>query len=419
MNTFVLASLLAALLAGCAGAPDIRDSPRPSTPTVPGTPGAQLPFPTLPPPPPSSLPAPYPPGATPGPGPGPIPPAYPAEAEARGRIMRLLPASAADRAGWTADLFNAFTVLRIPQTPENLCSAIAVIEQESSFHADPEVPGLPRIVWGEIEKRRQKYLIPKVLLDAAFLTRSPDGKSYKARVNALRTERQMNVLFQDMIAEFPYGKTLLAGYNPIRTGGPMQVSVDFAESHTRQKGYPYPVNGSIRNEVFTRRGGVFFGVAILLDYPAPYTQPVYRFADFNAGRYSSRNAAFQAAVTRLTKKKLDLDGDLLMYEKGEPSLEPSATLNALKPLAGRLGMARNEVRRDLLLEKSAAFSDTRLYRQVFAQADAAGNARLPRELLPRIVLKSPKITRQLTTEWFAKKVDARYQTCLNRSRQAG
>jgi hypothetical protein len=348
-----------------------------------------------------------------------IPPAVPSEAETRGRVMRFLPSAISDRAGWATDLLGAFNALRIPATPENLCAAIAVIEQESSFQADPVVPGLPRIVWAEIEKRRQKYLIPKLLLDAAMEKASPDGRSYQARVNALRTEGEMNVLFQDMTSELPYGKTLLAGYNPVHTGGPMQVSVDFAEGHARQKAYPYASRGSIRDEVFTRRGSLYFGVAILLDYPAPYSAPLYRFADFNAGRYSSRNAAFQAAVTKLSKKKLDLDGDLLRYEEGEPASEPSATLAALILLAPRLGMDHKAIRRDLLLEKTVAFGDSPVYRKVFALADAAAKATLAREILPNILLNSPKITRHLTTEWFAKKVDGRYRDCLARGRVAG
>ena len=36
------------------------------------------------------------------------------------------------------------------------------------------------------------------------------------------------------------------------------------EAHVAAKPYPYPVSGSIRNEVFTRRGGMYFGIAHLL-----------------------------------------------------------------------------------------------------------------------------------------------------------
>ena len=146
--------------------------------------------------------------------------------------------------------------------------------------------------------------LPRLLVDAAMLKTSPDGRSYKARIDALRTEKEMNALFEDMISEFPNGKTLLSDYNPVRTAGPMQVSVAFAEEQVKEKAYPYPRRGSVRNEVFTRRGGVYFGVAILLDYPVPYSRILYRFADFNAGRYSSRNAAFQAAVSRLSSQPL-------------------------------------------------------------------------------------------------------------------
>lgn len=413
-----LAGLIAsmALLGGCASTGPLESRPSPKLPPLPGEPAAQgRPVPT--PEPPQTQPTPFPvqPVQPSLPAP-PKPPAatYPGEREGRSLVTRFIPPQTKDRDGWAGDIFGAFSALRIYPTPDNICAVIAIIEQESTFQADPVVPGLPQIVWKEIDSRRERLHLPKLLVDAAFLKISPDGRSYKARVDALRTERQMNDLFEDMISEFPYGKSLLGGYNPVRTGGPMQVSVAFAEDQTKEKAYPYPRRGSIRNEVFSRRGGVYFGVAILLDYPAPYTKPLYRFADFNAGRYSSRNAAFQGAVARLSGRALALDGDLLRYSGGTPSAEPSATLVALQGLAGRLALSRPEIERDLRLEKTARFAQTPLYDRVFAQAEAAAGKRLAREAMPQIDLKSPKISRKLTTDWFAERVDARHRTCLGR-----
>ena len=332
----------------------------------------------------------------------------------RALVERLLPPRLRDRSGWADDLQRAVAGLGLPQTREHFCAAIAVIEQESGFQADPVVPGLPRIVRREIDRRVEGFGVPPLAVDVALLLPSPDGRSFRQRLAALRTERQVSELFEEMLAELPQGREWFGGYNPVRTGGPMQVSIGFAETQVREKPYPYARSGNVRREVFTRHGGVYFGVANLLDYPVDYPQMLYRFADFNAGRYSSRNAAFQSAVMRVSGQKLALDGDLLRYRDGRPMAEAGATQRALDVVAHRLGLTPGEVRRDLLLEKSASFSQSPLYRAVFARAEASAGKVLPREILPQIRLQGPKIQRRLTTEWFARRVDGRYRGCLAR-----
>ena len=335
------------------------------------------------------------------------------EVEVRKRIVRLLPAAVKDKAGWAEDLYTAFKALDVPHATQTYCAAMAIIEQESSFQAEPVVPGLPAIVRKELEARAGRFAVPSLLVTAALSKTSPTGKTYNERIDALKTETQLNDLFEDMIGELPFGRQLFADYNPVRTGGPMQVSIEFASQHVKERSYPYPIAKKLRNEVFTRRGGLYFGGAILLDYDVPYDQVVYRFADFNAGRYSSRNAAFQLALGKISGKPLAPDGDLLRYENGLPANVASSVEDAALGIAYQLEMSRPQIRRDLLLEKTAAFSRSPLFTRVFALADKAGKP-LPRQAMPQIDLKSPKISRKLTTEWFARRVEGRYKTCLGR-----
>ncbi|MEJ8675726.1 DUF1615 domain-containing protein [Chromobacterium amazonense] len=392
------------LLAACATPPQ---SPNASAPIEPASaPAAQQPL-AAPASAPVTAPAPSRPVAKPA-----QPPAAIADSEGRALLDRLLPPGIPDRKGWSNDIMGAFSHLKIPYTPQFFCAVLAVAEQESGFSPDPVVPNLSKIVWGEIERRRQKYLIPQFVVDAAMAKKSPDGRTYKQRVDALRTKREMNALYEDMVRELPFGQTIFEHKNPIRDGGPMQVSVAFAETHVRAWPYPYPYT-NLRDEVFTRRGSVYFGTAILLQYPAPYHDMVYRFADFNAGRYASRNAAFQQAVARLSGRKLALDGDIMLYNNKmnrDLSGEVSDTQRALQSIAGKIGMSDAEMLRDLKLEKLSGFAQTPLYQKVFALA----GSKAPREIIPQIVLVSPKFTHKLTTEWFARRVDGRYQRCLAR-----
>lgn len=331
-------------------------------------------------------------------------------AEVKAQIVRLLPAKTVDREGWATDIYAAFAAQDISPTTQNLCSVLAVTEQESTFQVDPPVPGLGKIARDEIDRRAAKVHIPSLLVSGALQVRSPKGKSYSDRLNAARSEKELSGIFDDFIGMVPMGRTLFGGFNPVHTAGPMQVSIEFAEQQTSH--YPYPVQGSIRHEVFSRRGGLYFGIAHLLGYPVSYTQPLYRFADFNAGWYASRNAAFQNALSRASGIPLALDGDLIRYD----SIMPGTTELAVRTLGKQLGMRNPTIRDQLEKGKSLDFEETRLYQQAFALAEKAEGRALPRAVLPGIVLQSPKITRKLTTAWFAKRVDERYQRCMARAR---
>ena len=273
--------------------------------------------------------------------------------EVRARIAELLPASVADRPGWAVDIYAAFDALRIDPSTSNVCAVLAVVEQESTYRADPVVPGLGRIAREEVDRRAERAGVPQVLVQAALNLRSPDSRTWSERINAARSEKELSDLFEDFISQVPLGQRFFAGYNPVRTGGPMQVSVEFAETQVKTRAYPYRMAGSIRDEVFSRRGGLYFGIAHLLDYPAHYEQPIYRFADFNTGQYASRNAAFQSAASALAGVALEVDGDLVA--PGGDAAKPGSTEAAVRSLGPRLGLGDDEVRRALEQERRPSF----------------------------------------------------------------
>jgi hypothetical protein len=328
-------------------------------------------------------------------------------ADVRAQIVRLLPAKTADRDGWATDIYAAFAVLEIDPTTDNLCATLAVAEQESSFTADPVVPNLGRIARAEIDRRADQHNVPQLLVRGA-LALSSNGKSYGERIAAVRTERELSRIYEDFVGMVPLGQRLFGRSNPVHTAGPMQVSIAFAEQHVHDHPYPYPIDGSIRHEVFSRRGGLYFGVAHLLGYPASYDRALYRFADFNAGWYASRNAAFQKAVSIASGVPLALDGDLISYD----SDKVGATELAVRTLARQLDTSDSAIRRALQQGENIEFERSSLYQRVFALAEQREHRPLARAVVPRITLESPKITRKLTTEWFATRVDQRYRSCM-------
>ncbi len=321
------------------------------------------------------------------------------EADAHTIIERALPASVSDKAGWSDDIYAAFAAQQIEPTKENVCAVVAVIAQESNFQVNPVVPGMSRIAWKEIHNRAAHMLVPWMVVQAALDLKSPTGRTYSERIDRARTEKDLSDIYEDFIDSVPLGHALFESHNPVRTRGPMQVNVAFLKQTPAVRSYPYAMNGTLQDELFTRRGSVYFGVAHLLGYRAPYSRYLYRFADFNAGQYASRNAGFQSALATASGRPVAPDGTL-----GEE------TEAALRGLGDRLNVSNEDIHSALAEGKSPDFEKTSTYQRVFALARHPAPA-----VVPRIKLQGPKLSRTLTTDWYAHRVDGRFQQCMKKS----
>ena len=221
------------------------------------------------------------------------------------QIAALLPDHVRDGRGWSETILNALVANEIPADPTSACAVIAVIGQESSFQEDPVVPGLARLVRARIDRYKSKLgPLGDPLFERLLAGHAPeDARPFEQRLDRVRTERDVDVLFRDLLAYYEVnhpamftalrwaGKIVdvgdLAELNPITTAGSMQVSVRFAEQWARAHKGSAASSGSVRDALYTRAGGVYYGTARLLGYPVHYDQPLFRFADYNAGFYSS------------------------------------------------------------------------------------------------------------------------------------
>ncbi len=346
------------------------------------------------------------------------------------RLIRLAEKNVVDANGWAIDLHDVLVQHELDVSPENVCAAIAVIDQESGFVADPVVPGLGKLSEETLKQKLGKYPIAgKAMLSWLERTPSPDA-SFMARIRAARTERDLDLAYRslvdyvgkntslDFVMQLGLLNKLIEDKNEIDTAGSMQVSVRFALAEARKRRWlPATLSDvyAVRDQLYTRHGGMFYGIKQLMGYETGYNRKIYRFADYNAGRYASRNAAFQQSVARLSGEKLSLDGDLLSYGKDEKAL-PKVTATEVavrKVLKGlKLDLQDSQIRSDLLREKELGFTGTRTFIAVRDHFAAAFGKPPAFATFPEIWLSSPKLSRKFTTRRFAESVDGRYQACM-------
>lgn len=339
------------------------------------------------------------------------------------QAINAIPAKVKDRAGWTADILTAIALTDKAPTAERVCAVVAVIEQESGFQADPVVADLPAIVkHGLKDKLDRLGPMAEPALAAVLAMDAPGGGTFSTKIGKLKTERDLDRLFRELRdavkKENPGGFAVAAALsavfadgldemNPVTTAGSMQVKVDFAQSLD-----PKMDNDDVRELLYTRAGGVRAGTARLLGYAASYDDVAFRFADYNAGLYTSRNAAFQQLVEDLTGQSLVNDGDLLIYDKnGSPKDVDSNTLKALLTFGAANGLSSWTIHRDAKKEKTQAFEETDTWKTVRAAWTTKKKATPPYAQTPEVSLSSPKLSKPRTTSWFASSVKQRYLRC--------
>lgn len=353
---------------------------------------------------------------------------------ARG-VARLITAAeknVRDPGGWADDLLDVLKLHDLPASKENICAAIAIIDQESSFVADPAVAGLGKISEKALRAKMDKVpVLGRIALHFLEVTPSP-ADNYLKRIRAARTERDLDLVYRAIVADAAQQAGLglvinsgllnrqIDGRNEIDTIGSMQVSVDFAlETAKRRRWLPMSLDDvyALRDELYTRHGGMYYGVLLLLGYETGYDKKLYRFADFNAGRYSSRNAAFQSQIAELNGSALAADGDLLLYGKsGKVGSGVSNTEKALRAVlkSSNFELTDEDIRKDLLREKENDFVQTLTYSALRATYGQMTKKRPAFAMVPKIALSSPKIRSKMTTRVFAESVNRRYQSCMAR-----
>lgn len=353
------------------------------------------------------------------------------------QIRKALPGRVNDRTSWAQDIYDITEQLGIPQTKENVCSIVAVVDQESNFVADPQVPGLGEKAVKEVQTRLDEKFKEKLgdgiggtvagYFEEVLKTQPNPKDNYLSQMRRVKTERELDELYREI---FDYmskhyhvsaltGAAKLVGQdfgekmNPITTLGSMQVHIGYAKEHKRQGGNI----AELRTDLYSQYGGLYYGIHRLMMYPADYDKPLYRFADYNSGMYSSRNAAFQSMLNDLTAAELTLDGDLLLYSKdGSPRSAKSESERELTNVfaANNVILTPRQIRADLKTEKEQDFEDTATYHAVTKLYKEKTGKEPFYAMMPQVVISGPKLSRDYNTNWFASRVNGRYQTCMNK-----
>ena len=356
------------------------------------------------------------------------------------QIRRLIPSRVSDRSAWATDISAISEQLKIPRSKENICTIVAVVDQESNFVANPNVAGLGQKAVKEVSTRLNEKFEDKLgatigtpiadYFQEVLKTQPTPEDNYLKQMSRVKNEQELDVLYREIFSYMSkhyhvsaitgaaklVGQDFAEKLNPITTLGSMQVHINYAKDHKRSM---MNIN-ALRDDLYTQYGGLYYGIHRLMMYPADYNQPIYRFADYNSGMYSSRNAAFQKMLQHLSGTELELDGDLLSYDKkGDPRSSSTDTEKALIGLFSQKNVliTPRQLRSDLKEEKDRSFEKTQTYLAITKLYTEQTGKKPIYAIMPEVVISGPKLSKDYNTNWYASRVNGRYETCMRRAKR--
>lgn len=353
------------------------------------------------------------------------------------KIKHLLPLHVSNKESWASDINGIMDNLQIKKTKQNVCSIVAIVDQESNFVANPQVAGLGEKAVKEVNTRLEEKFSDKLgkrfgkpiaqYFQNILKNQPTKENSYLKQMRHVKTEKDLDILYRQIFdymtkhyhvsiftstAKF-IGQDIGEKMNPITTLGSMQVQVRYSKEHLKDNMNTY----QLRDYLYTQYGGLYYGIHRLMLYQADYNKPIYRFADYNSGIYSSRNAAFQKILNQLGHYKLALDGDLLSYDKDDkPISKTSDTEIALIQLFSKQNViiTTRQIRDDLEAEKEKKFENTDTYLKLIQLYKTKTGKTAPYAVMPEVIITGPKLSKDYNTYWYATRVNGRYETCMHR-----
>ncbi|MCX6734120.1 MAG: DUF1615 family protein [Candidatus Peregrinibacteria bacterium] len=347
---------------------------------------------------------------------------------------------------WANELVARLDATKIPLTKQHILIAAIIIDRESGFNEGRIVPQPEQLIEDTIQKFKKdhgivyaaaKDDIDRGKIDALkFIDKrraenlskglyrtTTDGKKI-----GLFTENDLDKAVDFAIGEYDeratdilkkfYAKEDLNKFRPMKRGCmgiDIQTAIEMAKKYEAKNYTVEQMRVMMSDKEISLKYGLFYLKEIIETHEknGALTPEQVRFAfvDYNLGAYATRNAAIQKNIKKLGKN-IEPTGGLLQYDAtGKVMADKSDTEKAVQALCteGGYDISSDEIRRDFLLERTAALETTKTYQALNALFQK-GNL-LERNYIPQTKAKNgnlKSITPVLSAAQFAEGSYERY-----------